>query len=142
MKKMFNSVLVASAITFLPAIPLKADLSVALVINETGEDITLECGNYSLKIPAGQKRQPLRVAVPLVADYSHSMLSVGTESTRVYVWREGANLVSKDMYSTSIVLRNMDIAHSAGLLIRVTPAGVIFRLLADFEKSSIDTIYA
>ncbi len=141
---MINSVLIAGAITFLPAITLRADLSVALVVNETGEDITLECGNYSLKVPAGQKRQPLRLAVPSVSDYACPVPSVGNQVNRVYFWRQGVNLVCENTYTRtcSVVLKNMDIAHSAGLLVRVTPGGVVFRLLANFEKSSIGIIYA
>ncbi len=144
MKKIINSLAMASALTFLPAIPLRAELSVALVVNETGEDITLKSGNYSLPIPAGQRRQPLRLMVSNTADYSAPMLfSVGNDVNRVFFWRKGIDLFCKDNHSRtcSVVLKDMDIAHSAGLLIRVTPEGVVFKLLASFEKSVTGVIY-
>lgn len=144
MKKLINSVLLASAVTFLPAIPLTAGLNVALVVNETSEDITLESGSYVLRVPAWQKRQPLRLAVTNAADYSAPLISVGNEFYRVYFWQRGADLVCEDTYAQtcSVVLKNMDISHSAGLLVRVTPVGVFFRLLASFEKSVTGVIYA
>ncbi len=140
MKNLINSVVIASAITFFPATPLKADLSIAIVSNETGENITLECGGYVLTIPAGQRRQPLRLAVPSARDYECPCASVGNEYNRVYFWREGANLISQENRFSKIALKNMDIAHSAGLSIRVTPQGVIFRLLADFERTAVGTV--
>jgi hypothetical protein len=144
MSKLLNAVTAVSSIVFFAATPLKADLSVALVVNETGEDITLECGNYTLFVPAFQKRQPLRLAVTQAADYAAPMISVGNEYNRVYFWQRGADLVCEDSYAQacSVVLKNMDIAHSAGLLIRVTPEGVVFRLLASFEKSVTGVICA
>ncbi|MBY0110308.1 MAG: hypothetical protein K2X90_04315 [Candidatus Babeliaceae bacterium] len=143
MKKIINSLVVASSITFLPAVPLKADLSVVLVANETGEDITLECGNYSLPIPAGQRKYPLRFMVPNAADYSAPMPSVGNEINRTFFCLMGADLICENTSSSAcyVVLKKMDIAHSAGLLIRVTPKGVVFRLLADFEKSGTGVVY-
>ena len=144
MKKILNSALVVGAITFLPAVPLKAGLSVALVVNETSEDITLECGSYVLTVPAGQKRQPLCLAVPSIRDYTCPSVSVGNQINRIYFWSRGSDLVCEDTHSQIcyVLLENMDIAHSAGLLIRVTPEGVVFRLLAHFEQSVTGTIYA
>jgi hypothetical protein len=142
MKKLINSVLFASAVTFLPATPIKADLSIALVINETTENITLESGDYVLHVPAGQKRQPLRVAVPQGNDYACPVPSIDTENYRFSFWCEGNKLVCETYQLCGIVLENMDIQHSAGLLIRITPAGVFFRLLANFEKTAVGTICA